>query len=78
MHHFHHNIAMPAAYKRKNKNEIVFDSDSFDVGLGSMASACISPQICHFDDYEEGSLGQCGGLSGGLSESEGDEHFESE
>ena len=43
-----------------------------------MASACISPQICHFDDYEEGSLGQCGGLSGGLSESEGDEHFESE
>ena len=31
-----------------------------------MASACMSPQKCHFDEYEELPLGQCGGISGGL------------
>ena len=64
--HFHHYIAMPAAYKRKNKSGMVFDSDSFDVGIHSMASACMSAQKCHFNEYEEIPLGQCGAISGGL------------
>ena len=57
---------MPAAYKRKNKSGMVFDSDSFDVGIYSMASACMSAQKCHFNEYEEIPLGQCGAISGGL------------
>ena len=56
-HHFHHYIAIPAAYKRKSKSGVVFDSDSFDVQLDSMASAYMSPQKCHFDEYEEIHLG---------------------
>ena len=60
-HHFHHYITMPAAYKRKS-----FDSHSFDVGRVSMASACMSSQKCHFDEYEEIPLGKCDGISGGL------------
>ena len=62
-HQFHHYIAMPAVYKIKNKSGLIFDSDSFDVGIDSMASACMFPQKCHFDEYEEIRLGQCGGIS---------------
>ena len=43
VHHFHHYIAMPAAYNRK-KSWMIFDSDSFDVGIDSMDSTCKSPQ----------------------------------
>ena len=46
-HHFQHYIAMPAAYKTKSKSGMVFDSDSFDVRIDSMASACMSPEKCH-------------------------------
>ena len=57
---------MPAAYKRKSKSEMVVDSDSFDFKIDSMESACMSPQKCHFDEYEEIPLGQCSGISRGL------------
>ena len=65
-HHFHHFIAMPAAYKRKNKSGVVFHSDSCDVGIDSTASACMSAQKFNFHEYEKIPLGQYGGISGGL------------
>ena len=57
---------MPATYKRKSKSGLVFDSDSFDVGIDSMAFACMSSQKYYFDEYEEIPFGQCGRISGGL------------
>ena len=41
---------------------MVFDSDSFDVEIDSVAVACMSPQKCHFDEYEKIPIGQCGGI----------------
>ena len=65
-HHLHQFIAMSAAYKGNSKSGMVFDSDSFGVAIDSVASACMSSQKCHFDEYEEISVRQCGGISGDL------------
>ena len=59
MHHFHNYIAIPAAYDKKKKSGLIFDPDSFDAGIYSMALANISPQKCHFDNYEKILIRQC-------------------
>ena len=43
VHHCHNYIAMSAAYNRKNKRWMIFDSDLFNVGIDSMTSAYKSP-----------------------------------
>ena len=59
--------AIPATYTMKNKCGMVFDSDSFDVGIDSMALACKLCQKWLLSEHEEVPQQHCG-ISGGLTD----------
>ena len=35
-----------------DRKGMILDSDSFDLRINSMASACMSPRKCNIDDYK--------------------------